>query len=108
MEVTQDDTPIISLNILPTALDALGQLRPSHDFDGRSLLPTIAGEVKNQHDWLFCSEGGSTGEWAVRSGDFKFIAVKEERTLYNLAEDPSESNDLMARHPDKARAMEQY
>ena len=99
-------TPIISLDVLPTALDAIGQLKPDNTFDGKSLLPLIEGKSKTHHDHLFWSEGGSTGEWAVRSGDFKLIGLKDKRELYNLADDPAEATNLVAEHPAKATEME--
>ena len=44
------DTPVISLDILPTALDAIGVEAPTDPaFDGRSMLPLLAGESKNHH-----------------------------------------------------------
>ncbi|MFT5301519.1 MAG: arylsulfatase A-like enzyme [Mariniblastus sp.] len=100
------DTPIISLDVLPTVLDAVGQLKPDNTFDGKSLLSLIEGKTKKHHANLFWSEGGSTGEWAVRSGDFKLLGLKDRRELYNLAEDPAESNDLMDENPEQAGELE--
>ncbi len=100
------DTPIISLDVLPTTLDAIGQLDPNNQFDGKSLLPLIEGETKTHHKNLFWSEGGSTGEWAVRSGDFKLIGLKNQRELYNLANDAAESKNLVKTHAAKAKELE--
>lgn len=100
------DSPIISLDVLPTMMDAIGQLEPDNAFDGKSLLPLIEGKTESHHHNLFWSEGGSTGEWAVRSGDFKLLAIEETRELYNLAKDPTESDNLIKRMPTKARELE--
>lgn len=100
------DSPIISLDVLPTVLDALGQLEPDNAFDGKSLLPLIDGKTQSHHHNLFWSEGGATGEWAVRSGDFKLLAIKGVRELYNLAADPVESVNLIEKNPAKARELE--
>lgn len=100
------DTPIISLDVLPTVLDAVGELKPDNVFDGKSLLPLIEDKAKTHHANLFWSEGGSTGEWAVRSGDFKLVAIKEKRELYNLADDPGESKDIIERNIDRAIEIE--
>jgi len=100
------DTPIISLDVLPTVLDALGQLETDNDFDGKSLLPLIEGKTETHHPNFFWSEGGSTGEWAVRSGDFKLLGFKQRRELYNLAHDPAESKNLIDDQPAKAREIE--
>jgi len=100
------DTPIISLDVLPTVLDALGQLETHDAFDGKSLLPLIEGKTETHHANLFWSEGGSTGEWAVRSGDFKLLGFKDKRELYNLADDPAESKNLINENPAKSREIE--
>ena len=94
------DTPVISLDILPTGLDAAGLEPPGEKpFDGKSLLPVLEGETATLHDHLFWSEGGSSGEWAVRSGNWKLVAVRDQRELFDLAADPSERRDLSAQHP---------
>ena len=95
----------ISLDVLPTVLDALGQLEPNNAFDGKSLLPLVEGKTKSHHPNLFWSEGGSTGEWAVRSGDFKLLGVKDVRELYNLADDPAESDNLIQKDRAKVREI---
>jgi len=100
------DTPIISIDVLPTVLDAVGRLGVENDFDGRSLLPLIEGKTQIHHENLFWSEGGSTGEWAVRSGDFKLLGFKRRRELYDLGEDPAESKNLIDGLPEKGRELE--
>jgi arylsulfatase A-like enzyme len=50
------DTPVISIDILPTVLDALGVPTPTKNpFDGKSLLPLLAGKTTKHHDALFWS-----------------------------------------------------
>jgi len=98
------DTPIISLDILPTALDAIGVGPPDAPaFDGKSLLPLLSGESKTHHDTLFwCKEGG---EWAVRRGDWKLRVAGGQRELFHLGEDPSEQTDLVGKHADTEKAL---
>ena len=100
------DTPVISLDILPTVLDAVG-VRPPTDtaFDGKSLLPLIAGTTKEHHETLYWSEGGDSGEWAVRHGDWKLWVMKNDRGLFDLAKDPGEAKNVAAEHPEKVAEL---
>jgi arylsulfatase A-like enzyme len=101
------DTPVISLDILPTALAAAGVSRPENEpLDGRNLLPLLLGDVQSVHDALFWSEGGSSGEWAVRSGNWKVLAHKKQRELFDLAADPGETKDLAAQSPEVVKQLE--
>ena len=87
------DTPVISLDILPTALDAIGVQPPADPaFDGKSMLPLLTGESKTHHETLYwCKEGE---EWTVRRGPWKLRSVKGQLELFNLADDPSERTNL--------------
>jgi arylsulfatase A-like enzyme len=99
------DVPVISLDILPTALDALGILPASNDFDGRSMLPLLTGESTRHHDILYWSDGSETGEWAVRCGDWKLRGVRGRRRLINLAADPAEETNVGREHPEIAKSL---
>jgi arylsulfatase A-like enzyme len=100
------DTPVISLDILPTALDALGVAAPSKTpFDGKSLLPMLVDDAKSHHAELYFNSGLPKGEWAVRQGPWKAHGYKETFELYNLAKDPSEAKNLAASQPEKAREL---
>jgi arylsulfatase A-like enzyme len=99
------DTPVISLDILPTALDAIG-VKPLAEpsLDGKSLLPLLTGQSKTHHDILYWSKGGD-GEWAVRRGDWKLRVVKGKKELFDLAEDPSETTNLAYEKPKMMRTL---
>ncbi len=100
------DTPVISLDILPTALDALGVAAPTDTpFDGKSLIPLLTGETDTLHSELYFNSGEPKGEWAVRQGDWKAHGFKDKYELYNLADDPSEATDLAKKNPSKAREL---
>jgi arylsulfatase A-like enzyme len=100
------DAPIISLDILPTALDACGVAAPTvNPFDGKSLLPLLTGQSTKHHDTLYWSTGGLSGEWAVRRGDWKLRSLRGQLELFQLADDPSEKMNLAAKHPDTVKAL---
>lgn len=93
-------TPVISLDILPTVLDGLGVKPPVKPaFDGKSLLPLLTGDAKAHHETLYWSEGGGTGEWAVRRGDWKLHVVKDQKELFHLGKDPAETTNLAEKNP---------
>jgi iduronate 2-sulfatase len=92
------DTPVISLDILPTALDAVGALPGKNDFDGKSLLPLLRGQSLSHHDTLYWSKGGF-GEWAVRRGEWKIRGLKGNVELFHLSVDPSEKTNLAVKRP---------
>ncbi len=102
------NTPIISLDVLPTVLDALG-LTPSaaRPFDGKSLLPLLRGETSTHHDNLFWSTGGEKGQWAIRSGDWKLVGTRDQLELFNLADDPAETNNRARQQPQKVADLTQ-
>lgn len=98
------DTPVISFDILPTALDALGKLPAENDFDGKSLMPLLTGETKSHHDTIYWSKG-KEDEWAVRRGDWKLHWAKGKLELVNLANDPSEKKNVAAGNAGKVKEL---
>jgi autotransporter-associated beta strand protein len=106
--------PVISLDILPTALAAAGvEPPPEWNLDGVNLLPYLTG--KNQgapHAALYWRFRASTdpeyyNRWAIRQGDWKLVKTHlEPLALYNLAVDISESNNLATAEPERVAAMQ--
>jgi choline-sulfatase len=96
------DYPVALLDVAPTILDYLHFPAPL-TFTGRSLLdrtprPVVA-ESTQAHDAF-----GWAPLRSIRIGDFKYIdAPKPE--LYNLAADPGERTNLIARDPACAASM---
>jgi arylsulfatase A-like enzyme len=101
------DTPVIQLDVLPTALAAAGVMSdPGWQLDGVNLLPLLEGRAASvTREALYWRFGP---QHAVRQGDWKWVtAAKDVKpVLINLAADPGESHDLSAREPERARAME--
>ncbi len=100
------DTPVISFDVLPTVMDALGETPPeAKDFDGKSLLPLLGGKTETHHDVLFWDTASPKAGWAVREGDWKLRGDAKKLELFNLAKDPSEDNNLAKTNPKKAESL---
>lgn len=100
------------MDLLPTCLDLAGVEYPDqyngHEItplDGKSLTPVLNGEEREGHDQIFFEHVGGK---AVLEGDWKLVTLRQEESpwrLYNLAEDPTETNDRSDEHPDRTAAM---
>ncbi|MCZ6792355.1 MAG: sulfatase-like hydrolase/transferase, partial [Planctomycetota bacterium] len=103
---TRCDVPLWSVDILPTALAAAGVSFPKEKpLDGKNLLPALKGDVAKLHDHLFWSSGGRDGKWAVRSGQWKLVGVRDRLELFDLEEDAAEAKDLAPGNPEKVTVL---
>ncbi len=101
------DQPVISLDILPTALAAAQSKVPAQvhaDWDGVNLLPYLRTATEAvPHKVLFWRYGGNI---ALRAGNWKLIHQREpgrdssDYQLYNLRSDGDESEDMRSAEPD--------
>jgi len=112
------ESPHISAfwDFFPTVCDLAGIETPD-EVDGISMLPALIGEDQPAHDYLYWEfpitwEGNGNGyQVAIRQGKWKGIRVdllnnpEAPVQLYNLDEDPSESDDLASRYPEKAEEL---
>jgi arylsulfatase A len=101
---------------LPTIAELCGVPLPQHPIDGKSLVGVIrSADVPTPHrvlHWQFESS------WAVREGDWKLVHDVLDTTrrapgerikgsfLVNLRDDPSETTNLAAKHPDVVQRLE--
>jgi arylsulfatase A len=91
----------------PTALELAG-LEVPISMDGISYLPTLLGQDDQQqaHEYLYWEFYERGGRQAVRYGQWKGIRlnVMQDRygpiELYNIVEDPSETNNLANQYPE--------
>lgn len=95
---TKADRIAAHIDLFPTLLEACGvPLPPGRQIDGRSLLPLVTGGPQNwpERRLFFQWHRGDAPEpfrnSAVRTQQWKLI---DGRELYDLTQDPSESNDL--------------
>lgn len=102
-----------SMDLLPTLARAAGaELKTNQPIDGQDVLDLITGKpgAKSPHSYLFYAH------YAVRSGNWKYhkkeiFRVKaltrdtDGPSLYNLADDPGESRNLITEHPEVAARL---
>lgn len=102
------DAPVISLDILPTAIAASGrEVDPRWELDGVNLLPFIKGETeKLPHEVLYWR---FLWHHAIRKGDWKLLKHRDhpDYELYNLADDIGEGHDLSKVHPEVLKELEE-
>ena len=100
------DVPVMSIDILPTALAAAG-IAPPEDriLDGRNMLPALLGEDDSLHEHLYWSSAGESGKWAIRSGQWKLVAIKDQIELFDLDDDVGEEHDLAEMYPERVAAL---
>ncbi len=122
------NTTLVSvMDVMPTVLDLVGVEHPDSPYKdrdivqmtGKSMLPMLHGEAQEIHtsdDYIGWELFGKT---AIRQGDWKIIqepagdfwqsrnpvAENYAWQLFNIAEDPSEMNDLAAKNPEKLADM---
>jgi arylsulfatase A-like enzyme len=116
------DQPVISLDLLPTAVAAAGgEVQPDWHLDGVDLLPYLTKQNDGApHSVLFWRLGP---QWAVRMGNWKLVRPKDPSVkptgpgpssygvmskpwLIDLATDTGEEHDLSAEHPDKVKELQ--
>jgi arylsulfatase A-like enzyme len=97
------DTPVAHIDFMPTLVAAAQATAPAGvTIDGENLLPlaTATQGAKLERDTLFWQSGYYR---VVRKGDWKLqVSEKPAKSwLYNLAEDPTEQNNLADSRTDK-------
>jgi arylsulfatase A-like enzyme len=107
------DAVVSSVDFFPTILEIAGVARdPARTIDGLSivsLLKTAGTPQREAIYWHYPHYHRTTPAGAIRAGDLKLIEYFEDgRTeLYNLKDDLSETKDLAAAMPDKAKELRQ-
>lgn len=90
------------IDFTPTMLALAGAQVPEA-LPGQSLLGALQGKAAKRSGPLYWRFGGD----AIREGDWK--AVHRSKNvgweLYNLAQDPTEQNNLAAKHPERVQAL---
>jgi len=105
------DQLVSLIDLFPTLMDMAGAPHPTR-LSGRSLMPLLVGrEDSRRPDWVlsqYHSNMQPTGSFMIRRGPWKYVAFAGMAPmLFNLSEDPNETNDLAGVWPDLAASMEQ-
>ncbi|HXT79545.1 MAG TPA: sulfatase-like hydrolase/transferase [Acetobacteraceae bacterium] len=86
-----------TMDWFPTLLEAAGTMPdPDHPPDGISLLPVLSGQREAQPRTLFWRYK-TNAQQAMRSGDFKYLKIRDNTFLFNVADDPRERANLKHR-----------
>jgi arylsulfatase A-like enzyme len=103
---TETDFMCTFWDLMPTFRELVGSKADAGGLDGISILPLLEGRKgQKEHDSLYFEFQERGGSQAVRKGDWKLVHLNicldnPVYELYNLADDPGETNDLSAAHPD--------
>lgn len=98
------DDPVISLDILPTALGVAGALEDPV-LDGANILPWLGGKAqapsRNPFFWKFY------GQMAVRNGEAKLVRPSGGKSLelYDLKNDIAEANNLADGNAERVKSL---
>ena len=107
---TTCDVPVVSMDVYPTVLEALGlDPRPQQHVDGTSLAPLLRGEQgigERALYWHYPHYGNQGGapSGVIRAGRYKLIEWFEDGSveLYDLETDLGESTNIAAERPEMA------
>ncbi len=102
------DSPVLNLDVLPTAVAAAGgKVDPAWKLDGKDLTPFLTGANKEKpHETIFWRY---SPQWAVRHGDMKLVVANGgsgKPELYDLSRDLGESKDLAEAQPDTVKQLQ--
>ena len=121
----RSDAMMTVMDVMPTALGLAGiehpgshyQGRPVHPLRGRAMLGHLRGDTDRVHPANYGIGWEGSGRRAFRQGDWKIRWLWEPYgpdrwELFNVADDPGETNDLAAQYPnqleDLAAGWENY
>ncbi|CED84455.1 arylsulfatase [Phaffia rhodozyma] len=112
------DTFTTVMDILPTVLDLAGTQHPAPEFQGRKVLtprgkswvPYFANQSERVHAEDHVHGWELFGQQAIRRGHWKALFLPppsgtDKWTLFNLASDPGETEDLAEKEPEILKQM---
>ncbi len=105
-----NDEPMHMTDLFPSLLAAAkGKADAEWKLDGMNLLPVWAGEAKAPERTLFWEwRQEKAHQLAAMRGPIKFIipALDAPAEMYDVVDDPGETRNIIAQHPELARQLE--
>ncbi|NWK54191.1 sulfatase-like hydrolase/transferase [Verrucomicrobiaceae bacterium N1E253] len=102
--------PVSSLDLVPTMVQLAGAKPAKKRLDGVDLMPFILGEKRDRpHEVMFFRRDD---DYAIRQQDWKLLwnngapSGTRKVELFNLADDPNETTDLISQYPEKAKKLQ--
>ncbi len=106
IESSVSDKLVMSMDIFPTIVDLLGDdVDQLKDFSGKSMADHLLSRQDNQVKeerlvfWRF------KGRKAARKGPWKLVIDGEDQLLFNLKQDPAETENLKEKNPEKFQEL---
>lgn len=100
--------PVHMVDVMPTLLALAGASADAgHPLDGKDLWPTLADGKPSPHEDILINVEAVRG--AIRKGNWKLVmwaTLPGKIELFDLATDPSESNNVAEQHPDVVRDLQ--
>ena len=111
---SESSEPVITMDFVPTFLEAAGTKYDPKRYDGVSLFPELTGKGPLDRDAIyfhyphFAFHGDNKMGSAIRSGDYKYIQYYggHAPVLYNLRTDIGEQHDLSQQQPARANKLQ--
>lgn len=99
------DTPVISLDVFPTAAALAGAPVPKN-LDGVDLMPFLTGKSKQPPHPVLHWRAGGGATWAIREGRYKLLQPRNgPMALYDLDKDIGETADIAESDPGLVRRL---
>lgn len=115
------NTLVQHVDLVPTLCELLGVGSQDHGWDGESLLPLISGNKEEIRDYALTEESYAERKIALRLKGYKYIYAPDgegrckycqtvhggAEELYNLNDDPDETDNRIHKNPSQAERMRQ-
>ena len=99
-----DDSPWAFWDLMPTFVELTDAPQPNgYETDGLSLADYFKGGEAPKRDYFYWELHAGKAIQAARFGDWKVVrlGIKQPIELYNLGDDPGETNNVAEQHPDR-------